>query len=60
MKRKESETFDEPSFLNNNTGLEGLEVDPKTRSFATTEKRQHDSEADPLSLQISTVNTPIA
>ena len=59
MPRKESETFDEPSFLNDNDDLDRLNLDPKIRSFATTEKRQNDSSIDPSSLNINTINTPI-
>lgn len=48
--RKESETFDEPSFLNKeDTDLKRLDTDPILSSFITSEKRQT-SDLDPNSL----------
>ena len=49
--RKESETFDEPSFLNmKDTDLQPLDLDIQTRSFLTSDKGKTDSEKDPNSL----------
>ena len=59
--RKESETFEEPSFLkNDDTDLQNLDIALK-RSYIASEQRQTDREFDPNcnSLQADNINTPI-
>ena len=44
---------------NDEADMQGFDLDLKTRSLVTTEKRQTDSEFDPSNIKLNSITTPI-